>query len=178
MDQHTRQTGFGIPEVQSNPDKPSAPSPQRTTLVIRAGAIIFVLLVVCSYLFHWHWTGFDNNTLWQWLKLLLVPLAAALVPFWLGTHARWQSLWNIVLAGTLALLVVLLVATYALNWKWTGFHGTTLWDWLNMLLLPLVLTALMVWVSVKPRWQPQWTLPIAGLCGIFVLIVVGGYAFR
>jgi hypothetical protein len=35
-------------------------------------------LVVCAlggYLWGWTWTGFEGNTLWDWLHLLLLPLA-------------------------------------------------------------------------------------------------------
>jgi hypothetical protein len=39
---------------------------------------LLVALVVCAvggYVWGWAWTGFQGNTLWDWLHLLLLPLA-------------------------------------------------------------------------------------------------------
>ena len=33
---------------------------------------------------------------------------------------------------------------YALRWSWTGYPGNTLWDWLQLLLLPLVVPAILL----------------------------------
>jgi uncharacterized membrane protein len=44
--------------------------------VLLIGAL--AALVVCAlggYLWGWAWTGFEGNTLWDWLHLLLLPLA-------------------------------------------------------------------------------------------------------
>jgi hypothetical protein len=32
------------------------------------------ILALGGYLLDWTWTGFSGNTLWDWLKLLLLPL--------------------------------------------------------------------------------------------------------
>jgi len=47
--------------------------PARTTLLASVGA--GGLLVLASYEVPLRWTGFAGNTLWDWLKLLLPPLA-------------------------------------------------------------------------------------------------------
>jgi hypothetical protein len=40
-------------------------------------------LVVGGYAFNWRWTGFKaNDTLWDWLKLLLVPTVLPLAVQW------------------------------------------------------------------------------------------------
>jgi hypothetical protein len=36
-------------------------------------AIAFAILVIGGYALGWRWTGFQGNTLWDWLRLLLVP---------------------------------------------------------------------------------------------------------
>src|SRR5438270_5988372 len=36
-------------------------------------------LIIATYTFGWSGTGFLNKTLWDWLQLLIVPLALALV---------------------------------------------------------------------------------------------------
>jgi hypothetical protein len=42
----------------------------------------FVVAAVGGYVWDWGWTGFRGNTLWDWLHLLLLPIAipAILVP--------------------------------------------------------------------------------------------------
>lgn len=45
--------------------------------------------------------------------------------------------------------VVTIIGGYALRWTWTGYSGNTLWDWLNMLLGPAVLMAVVVPLLVK-----------------------------
>ena len=41
------------------------------------------------YTGHWSWTGLsDNDTLWDWLKLLVLPLSLAALPLWLQSHHR------------------------------------------------------------------------------------------
>jgi len=44
--------------------------------------LVFVLWG--GYVQGWHWTGFEsNNQLWDWLKLLLVPVAVGTIPLWI-----------------------------------------------------------------------------------------------
>ena len=46
--------------------------------------VILVVLEIRTYTFNWKWTGFKaNNTVWDWLQLLLLPIALAVVPIWL-----------------------------------------------------------------------------------------------
>jgi hypothetical protein len=47
--------------------------------------LVFAVLVVGGYRGHWGWTGFEGNTLWDWLKLLLVPFALPVVIAWATT---------------------------------------------------------------------------------------------
>jgi hypothetical protein len=41
-------------------------------------AVAFLLVVICSYLFGWKWTGFPKQTFWDWLDLLIVPVVLAI----------------------------------------------------------------------------------------------------
>jgi hypothetical protein len=34
----------------------------------------WVLTLFGGYLWSWSWTGYQGNTLWDWLQLLLLPL--------------------------------------------------------------------------------------------------------
>lgn len=44
-------------------------------LLLAALLAAFVACVVGGYVWGWTWTGFRGNTLWDWLHLLLLPLA-------------------------------------------------------------------------------------------------------
>ena len=121
------------------------------------GAIIVILIVleIGTYAFNWTWTGFKaNNTAWDWLQLLLLPIALAAVPIWLmaaeGQQRIWLSQLKWVLLASIVILAVLFIGTYAFNWFWTGFkdHGT-LWDWLSLLLVPITVAALPIWYSIR-----------------------------
>jgi uncharacterized protein YjbI with pentapeptide repeats len=43
--------------------------------------LLCVGFIVTAYYFGWPGTGFTNKTLWDWLQLLIVPLALALIAF-------------------------------------------------------------------------------------------------
>ncbi|HEU0002636.1 MAG TPA: hypothetical protein VFQ36_17140 [Ktedonobacteraceae bacterium] len=40
----------------------------------------------------------------------------------------------------LLVLIVLIIIGYLLRWDWTGLNQKTLWDWLQLLIIPAVLT--------------------------------------
>jgi len=98
-------------------------------------------------MFNWTWTGFRNNTLWDWLQLLVLPVVLTSVTIWFSTHKRWNVLWKWLIALALVALLICAFGGYFLNWTWTGFHNNTLWDWLKLLVLPTVLTAVSIWFS-------------------------------
>jgi hypothetical protein len=39
------------------------------------GLALFAALVACGYTVPWAWTGFEGNTLWDWIQLVIVPFA-------------------------------------------------------------------------------------------------------
>jgi len=62
--------------------------------VFLATVVVLVLLEVGTYTLNWTWTGFkDNDTVWDWLQLLILPIALAAVPIWMGTEEKQQRLW-------------------------------------------------------------------------------------
>ncbi len=114
----------------------------------------FVAVVAFGYLTPWTWTGFTGNTFWDWLGLLALPLAVALIPVIRQVHANWRRRdWLIVIAALLLFLVPVL-GGYLGNWGWTGFRGNTLWDWLHLLILPLLVPTVLV-PALKPFATPQ-----------------------
>lgn len=73
-------------------------------LIITFIVLYFVIIVVLGYLNSWNWVGvveysFDNNqpnqiegtkSLWDWMELLLVPLALAVAGIWF-THVQKEA---------------------------------------------------------------------------------------
>jgi uncharacterized membrane protein YcjF (UPF0283 family) len=118
-----------------------------TTLAV-IGLAVLVVLALGSYMGDWTWTGFKGNTLWDWLQLLILPVTLTIVSAWFGATTReWRDIWTIIAATIGVALIVLLIGGYLLNWTWTGFQGNTLWDWLQLLLLPIILTVVTLRIS-------------------------------
>lgn len=106
--------------------------------VVLLGVVAVLLCVVAigGYAFHWTWTGFQGNTLWDWLKLLLIPIVLSSAKLSFKNH---RNAWfRIAIAASIFLLLTA-IGGYLFNWTWTGFQGNTLWDWLVLLLLPVAL---------------------------------------
>jgi hypothetical protein len=125
--------------------------------------VVLVLLEVGTYAFNWTWTGFkDNDTVWDWLQLLILPIALAAVPIWMSAEEKQQRIWldqlKWVLVIAVVILAVLFVGTFAYNWTWTGFrdHGR-LWDWLSLLLVPVLVAALPIWYSLRQSHRDDVT---------------------
>jgi hypothetical protein len=117
--------------------------------VFGAVGVVFAVLVIGGYTLGWTWTGFQGNTLWDWLELLALPLVVAGLPLWFATHKRFEGRWRAVGVSGLAVFVVVVIGGYGLDWRWTGFQGNTLWDWIRLLLVPFVLPATLAWFSAR-----------------------------
>jgi ABC-type glycerol-3-phosphate transport system permease component len=119
--------------------------------VTMTGATLLIL-ALGGYLDGWSWTGFRGNTLWDWLHLLVLPVTLAFLPLWLRTHQRDGARWAAALVCGAGALTVLAVGGYGFGWAWTGFRGNTLWDWLELLIVPFVLPAVLAYLtSAAPR---------------------------
>ena len=120
-----------------------------------ATLVILVLLEIGTYAFNWTWTGFKSNDIvWDWLKLLLIPIALAAVPIWFTAEEGQQRIWlaqlKWVFLAIIAVLGILFIGSYAFNWTWTGFKANgTLWDWLNLLLVPLIVAVLPILYIIR-----------------------------
>jgi uncharacterized membrane protein len=105
---------------------------------------VFVALVLLGYLIPWDWTGFEGNTLWDWLELLALPLAVALAPVYRELRADWKARHSLIALVLVTVFVAVTLCGYLASWAWTGFRGNTFWDWLHLWLLPLLLPAVVV----------------------------------
>jgi hypothetical protein len=118
---------------------------RRTTLTmpgkgtLLAGVAAVGLFVLASYEVPLRWTGFSGNTLWDWLKLLLPPLAVVSVACAGSLRSVLRSEHGLLVTGLIVVLAVPVLGGYLWGWEWTGFARQTLWDWLRLLLLPLAI---------------------------------------
>jgi heme/copper-type cytochrome/quinol oxidase subunit 4 len=137
---------------------------RRRTIVLGVALSAFAVLVVVGYAFDLRWTGFPGNELWDWLELLVLPLAIVLVPVWLELSRGVRPHHVAAAACLIAALAVAVVGGYAYSWHWTGFKGNTLFDWLNLFIAPLLLPLVVIplvnaWMAApepdEPTVRPQ-----------------------
>jgi hypothetical protein len=105
---------------------------------LAALAVAFAVVVYGGYGLGWEWTGFADNRLWDWLEMLVLPFAVALLPLWLRARRPTRAHLGLA-AGLLALFAALVACGYAVPWDWTGFEGNTLWDWIQLFLVPFAI---------------------------------------
>jgi hypothetical protein len=156
-------------------------SPTRARLVTALrGALVVAALIVLSggYLGGWQWTGFrGNKQVWDWLQLLLLPLAFATLPLWLRYANRISRGRRIAYGVAVAAFAIFVVLGYAVPFTWTGFGGHKLWDWLTLLLLPATLITVQTWSSTTRTVRLYHRVAIGALGAAWLLTVIGGYAW-
>ncbi len=64
-----------------------------TTVLISLFITLVVLVILGGYKLNWNWTGFNGNnksgkTLWDWLQLLIIPLALAIIAIFFNRAER------------------------------------------------------------------------------------------
>jgi hypothetical protein len=140
------------------PDRAATRGRSHAVARVVAAAALAVLAVLLwgGYVRHWAWTGFGaNDTLWDWLNLIVLPVVLVFVGPWTDVAARVRdNPRRHVIALAAAAFVALAVAGYTIPILWTGFAGDTLWDWLHLWLLPLLVPtvlgpALLRWIAVE-----------------------------
>jgi hypothetical protein len=121
--------------------------PVRTrSLWIWSGVLVLALVLWGGYSGRMSWTGINGHTatLWDWLHLLMLPAAFALLPLTLSRRAGLTRRHKSRETAAVVAFAVLVLLGYVIPWAWTGFSGNRLWDWLHLLLLPLLLPTLIV----------------------------------
>lgn len=191
----TRLAEFGLPwapsaeqvaTVRRNVDRDQgsdtewgAPASARLGRALRAALVVAALVVVGGgYVGGWPWTGFrGNEQVWDWLQLLLLPLAFATLPLWLRYADRISRARRIAYGVAVAAFAIFVVVGYAVPLHWTGFGGRKLWDWLTLLLLPATLVTVQTWSSTTRTVRLHHRVAIGALVAGWVLTVIGGYAW-
>ena len=151
----------------------------RTDLLAVLGLVVLIAFGLTIYGGYgpddWTWTGYEKAKLWDWLHVLLLPIAFGLVAHLAG--AKELGAWRHVIGLTcLGLFIALAVAGYLIPWDWTGFVGNTVWDWLELALLPLTLAILAAFhFNVRSELRAHHMLFITVFVGAVAVLAVGGY---
>jgi hypothetical protein len=124
--------------------------PRRHKMIGLWLTIAFAVLVIVGYAVPWAWTGFSGNHLWDWLELLVLPLAVALVPVMVELRQTWTRRHTLIVLTVLIVFAAVVIGGYVGDWRWTGFRGNTLWNWLQLWFLPLLIPAVVV-PMLRPR---------------------------
>jgi hypothetical protein len=148
------------------------------TPAIGAVAILVALLVLIGgYGAHWRWIGVNGKTatLWDWLHLVLLPIAALVISLWLRHRPPMTGPRAAAVGALAAVFVLLVLAGYLVPWGWTGFVGNTVWDWLNLAALPVAVALIPVLVELRSGWGRRHVVALAVGVAVFVALVLAGY---
>jgi hypothetical protein len=139
--------------------------------------VLAAIVLWGGYEQHWSWTGINGRTatLWDWLNLLLLPAAFAVVPIWLAERHRIGRPHRRIIRAVLGVFVVIVLAGYVIPWHWTGFEGNKLWDWLELVALPLAVALSPMVGPIREAWTPRHTLILTSGLAVFAAIVLAGY---
>jgi hypothetical protein len=168
-------TATAQPPDQSEQARPAVSRGRAGAAAIAALATAVVLWG--GYSHRWPWTGINGHTatLWDWLNLVLLPVAVGILPILVSRRTNFQRRHKLTSASLLGGFIALVIAGYAVPWAWTGFTGNKLWDWLELLALPVAVALTPTVNDLRANWtRRQSTIALAGLA-VFVAIVIGGY---
>ena len=179
------QAGLPWPQRDGSTSGPAAPAsdsrrrkPIVRSVVVGVVAVAAIVTVAGGYLGGWTWTGFRaNNQLWDWLTLLLLPVAFATIPVWLRNPEYFDRTKRILHAALALGFIAFVVVGYTMPLGWTGFTGNRLWDWLVLLLLPATLVTVTTWSSTSRTIRRRHIIALAVLAAGWLLTVIGGYVW-
>jgi hypothetical protein len=146
-------------------------------VALSAVAVATIVVIVGSYVGHWSWTGLtQNGQVWDWMELLLLPVALGTFPLWLRFSGRMSSTRRKALGGAVVAFAGFVLAGYLVPLTWTGFRGHTLWNWLTLIVLPLTITTATVWPKTGRTFRPVYRDAAAVLGVAWIVTLIGGYA--
>jgi uncharacterized membrane protein len=145
--------------------------------LLGAVGIAFVVVLIGGYAGRWAWTGFTTNEqLWDWMHLLLLPVALGTFPLWLRFAEHMSARRKRSLLGAIVAFALLVAAGYLAPLLWTGFRGNTLWDWLTLIVLPVTLTTVRAWPRSLHDIRRGQLIALGSLSTGWVITLIGGYA--
>jgi hypothetical protein len=142
-----------------------------------AGLALFAIVLWGGYSRHWSWTGINGHTatLWEWLNLLLLPVAFGILPIWLSRREMLTDRHKRAGAGFVTVFALLVLVGYLVPWAWTGFAGNTLWNWLELIALPAAVALTPLLGELRAKWRRGHSLIALGGIGAFAALVLAGY---
>jgi uncharacterized membrane protein len=150
--------------------------PRRVLVATAAITIALVIALIGGYGLKWSWTGFEsNNQVWDWMQLLLLPVALATFPLWLRFSRYMSPARRRSLGAAVALFAVFVLVGYINPLRWTGFRGQTLWDWLTLIILPVSIVTVRVWPQSGRDVHRAHLVGAAILGAALIATIIGGY---
>jgi hypothetical protein len=141
-----------------------------------AALVLSVVVLIGGYGAGWAWTGFQtNNQLWDWLRLLLLPVAFGLLPVWLRYSEHMGRTRKLTLAALVAAFWVFVAVGYLVPLHWTGFSGNSLWDWLTLIVLPVTLVTVRAWPTTSRQINTTHIAVFTTVGIAWVVTLIGGY---
>lgn len=139
-------------------------------------AVGTLVVLLGGYVGRWSWTGFESNDqVWDWLHLLLLPVAFGTVPLWLSFGEHMSRTRKLMFVAAILAFVGFVVAGYLVPLTWTGFSGNNLWDWLTLIVLPVAVITIGAWPSSSREIRSSH-IALFSLLGVaWVVTLVGGY---
>ena len=116
-----------------------------------------------------------NNQLWDWMQLLLLPVALATFPLWLRFSRHMSPRRRQTLGAAALVFAVFVVVGYVNPLTWTGFRGQTLWSWLTLIILPLCIVTVRVWPQSGRDLHRSHVIGATVICTALVVTIIGGY---
>ncbi len=165
------------PGVAPAARSPRSPARLGRDLVLSAGLLLtLAVLLVGGYALGWAWTGFNtNDQLWDWMELLLLPVAIATVPLWLRFSEYISPARRRALGGAVLVFALFVLVGYVNPITWTGFRGQTLWDWLTLIILPVSIVTVRMWPQSGRDLRRRHVVGAAVICAALVTTIIGGY---
>jgi hypothetical protein len=156
---------------------PRSPAGLERDLVLSAGLLLtLAVLLVGGYVLGWAWTGFTtNNQLWDWMQLLLLPVALATFPLWLRFAEYISPARRRALGGAVLVFALFVLVGYVNPITWTGFRGQTLWSWLTLIILPMSIVTVRMWPQSGRDVHRGHLVGVAVVCAALVTTIIGGY---
>lgn len=152
----------------------------RTRRYVSSGLAVAALTVLWGgYAQGWKWTGFQtNDQLWDWLRLLLLPVVVGTIPLWIEHPEYLSPARRLTHLMAAAGFLALVLAGYLVPLHWTGFRGNTLWNWLALTLLPAAVASARFLPSLARSLRPRHKLGIAAIAVAWAITIIGGYAWH
>src|SRR5581483_5263 len=159
-------------------ERAQARRPSRARLALYTALVLAAAVVLWGgYAKHWPWAGINGKTatLWDWLNLLMLPLAVAVLPLWLSRRTRVAGRHKLVGTAFVIAIAALAVAGYTIPWSWTGFVGNKLWDWLELLALPVAVALIPAYPELRASWGRRHVSVALVASALLIVAALGGY---